>query len=99
MPEAEQARRYLERRDLSPEVQAEFAIGYAPDDWEALKRHLSSQGVSEAVQIEYGLLVHREDSGRTYDRFRDRVVFPIAISRGVPLPLAVGCWAMPSPSI
>ncbi|NUJ58182.1 DNA primase [Halomonas taeanensis] len=82
MPEAEQARGYLERRDLSPEVQAEFAIGYAPDDWEALKRHLSSQGVSEAVQVEYGLLVHREDSGRTYDRFRDRVVFPIRDFKG-----------------
>ncbi|WP_458526751.1 DNA primase [Onishia taeanensis] len=82
MPEAEQARGYLARRDLSPEVQAEFAIGYAPDDWEALKRHLSSQGVSEAVQVEYGLLVHREDSGRTYDRFRDRVVFPIRDFKG-----------------
>lgn len=82
MPEAQEARRYLERRDLSPEVQEEFAIGYAPDDWEALKRHLSSQGVSEAVQIEYGLLVHREDSGRTYDRFRDRVVFPIRDFKG-----------------
>ncbi|WP_242457969.1 DNA primase [Halomonas sp. YLGW01] len=82
MPEAQEARGYLERRDLSPEVQAEFAIGYAPDDWEALKRHLSSQGVSEAVQVEYGLLVHREDSGRTYDRFRDRVVFPIRDFKG-----------------
>ena len=82
MPEAEQAREYLKRRDLSPEVQAEFAIGYAPDDWEALKKHLTSQGVSEAVQVEYGLLVHREDSGRTYDRFRDRVVFPIRDFKG-----------------
>ncbi|MCL7939847.1 DNA primase [Halomonas sp. ATCH28] len=82
MPEAEGARRYLAERGLSPEVQQAFAIGYAPAGWEALKRHLSERGVAEAVQIEYGLLVHREESGRTYDRFRDRVMFPIRDIRG-----------------
>ncbi|WP_280546039.1 DNA primase [Halomonas sp. 11-S5] len=82
MPEGEAARRYLAERGLSPEVQQAFAIGYAPAGWEALKRHLSERGISEAVQIEYGLLVHREDSGRTYDRFRDRVMFPIRDIRG-----------------
>ncbi|SEL19800.1 DNA primase [Halomonas daqiaonensis] len=82
MPEAEAARQYLAERGLSPEVQQAFAIGYAPAGWEALKRHLSERGITEAVQIEYGLLVHREDSGRTYDRFRDRVMFPIRDIRG-----------------
>ncbi|MDR9439108.1 MAG: DNA primase [Halomonas sp.] len=82
MPEGETARRYLEKRGLSPEVQQAFAIGYAPAGWEALKRHLLERGVAEAVQIEYGLLVHREESGRTYDRFRDRVMFPIRDIRG-----------------
>ncbi|MDZ7853964.1 MAG: DNA primase [Halomonas sp.] len=82
MPEGEAARRYLDERGLSSEVQQDFAIGYAPDGWDALKRHLSERGVAEAVQIEYGLLVHREDSGRTYDRFRDRVMFPIRDIRG-----------------
>ncbi|MDW7747898.1 DNA primase [Halomonas sp.] len=82
MPEGEGARRYLAERGLSPEVQQAFAIGYAPAGWEALKRHLSERGISEAVQIEYGLLVHREESGRTYDRFRDRVMFPIRDIRG-----------------
>ncbi|MDI5920770.1 DNA primase [Halomonas sp. LR5S13] len=82
MPEGEGARRYLAERGLSPEVQQAFAIGYAPAGWEALKRHLSERGVAEAVQIEYGLLVHREESGRTYDRFRDRVMFPIRDIRG-----------------
>jgi len=82
MPEGQAAREYLERRGLSGEVQQTFGIGYAPGQWEALKRHLASQGVSEAVQVEYGLLVSHEDSGRTYDRFRDRVVFPIRDIRG-----------------
>ncbi|MDR5904600.1 DNA primase [Franzmannia qiaohouensis] len=82
MPEGQAARGYLERRGLSPQVVEEYGIGFAPNDWEALKRHLGEQGISEAVQIEYGLLVHREDSGRTYDRFRDRVMFPIRDVKG-----------------
>lgn len=82
MPEAQAAREYLERRGLSLEVQKTFGIGYAPDQWEALKQHLVGQGVAEAVQVEYGLLVRHEDSGRCYDRFRDRVVFPIRDLRG-----------------
>ncbi|MCE8033520.1 DNA primase [Halomonas sp. MCCC 1A11057] len=82
MPEGQPARDYLVRRGLSEEVQRDFGIGYAPDDWEALKRHLSARGIAEAVQVEYGLLVQREESGRTYDRFRDRVMFPIRDVRG-----------------
>ncbi|MFQ3786059.1 DNA primase [Halomonas sp. A29] len=82
MSEGQAAREYLARRGLSEEVQRDFGIGYAPDDWEALKRHLSARDIVEAVQIEYGLLVQREDTGRTYDRFRDRVVFPIRDVRG-----------------
>ncbi|MGR2739762.1 DNA primase [Billgrantia sp. Q4P2] len=82
MPEGGQARDYLAQRGLSEEVQRDFGIGYAPDDWEALKRHLSAREIAEAVQVEYGLLVQREDTGRTYDRFRDRVMFPIRDVRG-----------------
>ncbi|MDN3553625.1 DNA primase [Halomonas almeriensis] len=82
MPEGRQARDYLDQRGLSPEVVREFGIGFAPAEWEALRHHLGEHGISEAVQIEYGLLVHREDSGRMYDRFRDRVMFPIRDIRG-----------------
>ncbi|MGJ7456411.1 DNA primase [Halomonas sp. MA07-2] len=82
MPEGQGAREYLERRGLAPEVQQTFGIGYAPNDWEALKCHLTERGIGEAVQVEYGLLVHREESGRTYDRFRDRVIFPIRDVKG-----------------
>lgn len=82
MAEGRAARDYLERRGLSPEVVRDFGIGYAPDEWEALKRHLAGHGIAEAVQVEYGLLVQREDSGRSYDRFRDRVMFPIRDWKG-----------------
>ncbi|WNL39780.1 DNA primase [Halomonas sp. PAMB 3232] len=82
MQAGQSARDYLKKRDLSDEVIAAYGIGFAPDGWEALKQHLSAKGVSEAVQIEYGLLIHREDTGRTYDRFRDRVMFPIRDLRG-----------------
>jgi DNA primase len=82
MPEAREARDYLARRGLSPAIQQDFGIGYAPDAWEALKRHLGERGIPEGVQVEYGLLVHREETGRTYDRFRDRVVFPIRDIKG-----------------
>jgi len=82
MPEAQGARAYLEGRGLAPEVIDTFGIGYAPAGWEHLKRHLGERGIGEAVQVEYGLLVQREESGRTYDRFRDRVMFPIRDIKG-----------------
>lgn len=82
MQEGQAARSYLEQRGLSPEVVKTYGIGYAPEQWDALKKHLSDKGVSESVQVEYGLLIHHESSGRTYDRFRDRVMFPIRDLRG-----------------
>nr|WP_299243103.1 DNA primase [uncultured Halomonas sp.] len=82
MAEGKTARSYLEQRGLSQDVLKDFGVGYAPSAWDALKRHLGGQGVSETVQVEYGLLVQHEDSGRSYDRFRDRVMFPIRDFKG-----------------
>ena len=82
MQEGQPAQRYLTGRGLSGEVIKTYGIGYAPSGWEALKQHLSERGIGEPVQVEYGLLIHREDTGRTYDRFRDRVMFPIRDLRG-----------------
>tara|TARA_R110000824_G_scaffold50961_3_gene142209 strand:- start:63362 stop:65212 length:1851 start_codon:yes stop_codon:yes gene_type:complete len=82
MQEGQPAQRYLTGRGLSDEVIKTYGIGYAPAGWEALKQHLSERGIGEPVQVEYGLLIHREDTGRTYDRFRDRVMFPIRDLRG-----------------
>lgn len=80
--EAGPARAYLENRGLSEEVIERYAIGFAPDRWDALKRHLGERGVEESVQIEYGLLVQKEETGRTWDRFRNRVIFPIRDWKG-----------------
>lgn len=82
MQEGSEAKRYLHERGLSSDVISDYGIGYAPGGWEALKQHLSERSISESVQIEYGLLIHREDTGRTYDRFRDRIMFPIRDLRG-----------------
>lgn len=79
---ADNARDYLSRRGLNTPIISAFGIGYAPESWENLKHYLLNHGVSEAVQVEYGLLVQREDSTRTYDRFRDRVMFPIRDWKG-----------------
>ncbi|MDR5873477.1 DNA primase [Halomonas gomseomensis] len=82
MQEGQGAKQYLHTRGLTSDVIDAYGIGYAPGGWEALKHHLSERGISEPVQTEYGLLIHREDTGRTYDRFRDRVMFPIRDLRG-----------------
>src|SRR3954467_14799747 len=76
------ARGYLADRGLEPKTQLRFRIGYAPPDRFALKEHLGAQGVSVDDMIEAGLLVSGDDIPVPYDRFRDRVMFPIADLRG-----------------
>jgi DNA primase len=71
------ARGYLADRGISPAVQVQFRIGYAPTERFALKEHLGSQGIPVEDMVEAGLLYHGEDVPVPYDRFRDRVMFPI----------------------
>jgi DNA primase len=70
---------YLKGRGLTGEVARDFGIGYAPAGWQNLREHLS--GVSEKVLLEAGLVTTSE-KGRVYDRFRDRIIFPIRDTRG-----------------
>lgn len=70
------ARAYLERRGFGDDTVESLAVGYAPDAWEGLLGHLRSQGFAEAEVVNAGLAVPRK-SGGAYDRFRDRVMFPI----------------------
>jgi len=76
------ARNYLEGRGLGREVWADFGLGFAPAERFALRDHLAGKGVSSEHMIEAGLLVHGEEIAVPYDRFRDRVMFPIHDVRG-----------------
>lgn len=67
---------YLKRRGLSGQIAARFGLGYAPDDWHPLAHCFSDYATNPQLN-EVGLVVDHADSGRRYDRFRDRVVFPI----------------------
>ena len=76
------ARAYLRDRGLSPQIQQEFGIGFAPDSRNALKQYLAEQGI-EASQMEAcGLVNHGEGIAVSYDKFRGRVMFPIPDARG-----------------
>ncbi|MEA2981685.1 MAG: primase, partial [Alphaproteobacteria bacterium] len=76
------ARGYLADRALDSATQLKFRLGYAPGERFALKEHLGSQGVSVEDMIETGLLIAGDDIPVPYDRFRDRVMFPITDFRG-----------------
>src|SRR5712664_4497730 len=71
------ARGYLGDRAISPAVQLQFRIGYAPSERFALKEHLGSLGIPVEDMVEAGLLYSGDDIPLPYDRFRDRVMFPI----------------------
>jgi DNA primase len=76
-PAGEKGRRYLSGRGISKETIERFQIGFAPEGWSGLKGCLEQAGIAEGHGILAGLLARKEDTGRTYDRFRDRVIFPI----------------------
>lgn len=77
-----EARRYLERRGLKRETLREFRLGYAPASRSALKDHLAKQGFSLADMCESGMLISGDDIPVAYDRFRNRVMFPIQDAKG-----------------
>ena len=76
------ARGYLADRQLTPAIQKEFSIGYAPDDRSALRTHLADRKVTVEQMAEAGLVITGDDIPVAYDRFRDRVMFPIRDPRG-----------------
>lgn len=80
--EGARARGYLADRALTASLQKEFRIGYAPRDRHALRDHLAGKGVDLDTMIEAGLVIHGEDIPVAYDRFRDRIMFPICDARG-----------------
>lgn len=79
---AREARAYLDRRGLSEATRARFELGYAPPDRRALAEALTGAGASLPALVEAGLCAEPEDGGPAYDRFRDRIMFPIRDARG-----------------
>ena len=73
---------YLKGRGLSGEIARDFGLGFAPPGWDNLYKHLSSDTLQQKVMIDAGLLIEDAETGKRYDRFRDRVMFPIRDSRG-----------------
>ncbi|RKQ70713.1 DNA primase [Litorimonas taeanensis] len=79
----ETARDYLTNRGLSKTAAQYFGMGFAPNDFSALKSELIQQGASEKQLVEAGLIIESDDRSRdSWDRFRDRIMFPIHDSRG-----------------
>ena len=77
-----QARGYLADRQLSVPIQKEFRLGFAPDSRSALRSHLAAKNVTVEQMAEAGLVVTGDDIPVAFDKFRDRVMFPIRDPRG-----------------
>lgn len=75
------ARGYLKTRKIAPDTIVEFRLGFSPDGWETIKSYLMGKGYAEKELVESGLLVEKEEGG-SYDRFRNRLLFPICDVQG-----------------
>jgi DNA primase len=81
-PPGKEARAYLEKRGLPEDQWARFRLGFAPAERTALRDALVQRGAKPSDLVEAGLLIAPEGGGQPYDRFRDRIIFPIADGRG-----------------
>lgn len=79
-----EARAYIERRGISPEMIADFQVGYGPDGWDGLVQMIEHKGW-ELGGFELAGLVSKRDSGGYYDRLRHRLIFPIFDAIGRPI--------------
>ena len=80
--EGKAALNYLKERGVSPAMIDAFQLGYSPNSWDALKTYLARMGAPEDDTVEAGLLYRNDESGRTGDFFRDRLMFPIHDRQG-----------------
>ncbi|MEE8389584.1 MAG: DNA primase, partial [Anaerolineae bacterium] len=81
-PEAEATRAYVARRGLDDETVERFLVGYSLPSWSGVRAYLTERGYTVEELVKAGLLVQREDSGSTYDRFRDRLMISIRDAKG-----------------
>ncbi|MBE0431044.1 MAG: DNA primase [Dehalococcoidia bacterium] len=75
------ARDYLSRRKIVPETIKAFRLGFSPEGWETIKSYLRKRGYAERELVEAGLIIEKEGGG-SYDRFRNRLMFPISDVQG-----------------
>ena len=81
-PQAENAKTYLKKRGLTGEVAKRFQIGYAPDAWDTVLKQFGTDKKQQAALLQAGLLTKNEEKNRIYDKFRNRIMFPIEDYRG-----------------
>lgn len=81
MQNSQVANAYVRQRGISPEIAQQYGIGYAPDAWDKVLNHLFKDQSDKAMMMDSGLIVEN-DKGRIYDRFRNRLMFPIRDNRG-----------------
>ena len=71
---------YLKERGLTGQIAKEFAIGYAPEGWSNLEKNLTNYNTEDLIKAG---LIQKNEQGKFYDRFRDRIMFPIINEKGV----------------
>jgi DNA primase len=76
-PKAESARVYLKKRGISEEVIQEFKLGYSPEGWDTIVNLFRKRKVSKKNALQSGLILERKQKDGFYDRFRNRIIFPI----------------------
>ena len=90
------ARQYLDGRGLNAEIIGHYGLGYAPDGWQPLAQVF--QPYPNNALTECGQVIHNEEQNRYYDRFRHRIMFPSATSKGVSSVSAAAFWTTASPN-
>jgi DNA primase len=73
---------YVQKRGLTPQTIEAFGLGYAPDRWDAALQYLTGKGYTPAEMLECGMVTERQGGGGVYDRFRNRIMFPIRDAAG-----------------
>lgn len=81
-PGAEEVRAYIAKRGLSASTVTRFGLGFAPNRWTALLDAMTAQGFTKEELLQAGLVLQNKEKGTLYDRFRNRLMFPIIDVRG-----------------
>jgi DNA primase len=76
-PYGKTPKEYLAKRGIKKETIETFKLGYAPPSWNTLQKFLEKKGVALDIQEKLGLIINDSETGKVYDRFRNRIIFPI----------------------